>query len=82
MQMNNSLAIREALLCGAGITLMPSFIVGEDIKAGRLREVLTDYRAQEFSIYAVYPERRHLSPKVQVFIDFLKKRFSEPPYWD
>lgn len=82
IQMNNSLAIRESLLCGAGITLIPSFVVGEDIKAGRLHEVLKDYRAQEFSIYAVYPERRHLSPKVKAFIEFMKERIAEPPYWD
>ncbi len=82
IQMNNSLAIREAVLNGAGITLTPSFIVGEDIKAGRLEQLLPEYRAQEISIYAVYPERRHLLPKVQAFIDFMKKRITETPYWD
>lgn len=82
MQMNNSLAIREAVLNGAGITLTPSFIVGEDIKTGRLEKLLPEYRAQEISIYAVYPERRHLLPKVQAFIDFMKERITETPYWD
>jgi DNA-binding transcriptional LysR family regulator len=80
--MNNSLAIREAVLNGAGITLTPNFIVGEDIKTGRLEQLLPEYRAQEISIYAVYPERRHLLPKVQAFIDFMKQRISESPYWD
>ena len=82
IQMNNSLAIREAVLTGAGITLTPSFIVGEDIKTGRLEQLLPEYRAQELSIYAVYPERRHLLPKVQAFIDFMKGRISESPNWD
>lgn len=82
IEMNNSLAIREALLRGAGITLTPTFIVGGDIKAGRLSTVLPNYRAQELSIYAVYPERRHLSPKVRAFVDFMKERLSDPPYWD
>jgi len=82
IQMNNSLAIREAVLCGAGITLIPTFLVGDDLKAGRLYEVLPEYRAQEISIYAVYPERRHLSPKVRAFVEFMKERLSDPPYWD
>jgi DNA-binding transcriptional LysR family regulator len=82
IQMNNSLAIREAVLNGAGITLTPSFIVGEDIKTGRLEQLLPEYRSQEISIYAVYPERRHLLPKVQAFINFMKQRITESPYWD
>jgi DNA-binding transcriptional LysR family regulator len=82
IEMNNSLAIREAVLRGAGITLIPTFIVGEDIKAGRLQSVLDDYRAQEISIYAVYPERRHLSPKVRAFVEFMQEHLSDPPYWD
>jgi DNA-binding transcriptional LysR family regulator len=82
IQMNNSLALREAALRGAGIMLTPTFIVGNDIKSGKLKAVLTDYRAQEISIYAIYPERRHLSPKVRAFIDFMKERLSDPPYWD
>lgn len=82
IEMNNSLAIREAVLRGAGITLTPTFVVGEDIKAGRLQTVLDEYRAHELSIYAVYPERRHLLPKVQAFIAFMKDRISDSPYWD
>jgi DNA-binding transcriptional LysR family regulator len=82
IKMNNSLAIREAVLRGAGITLTPTFIVGDDIKAGRLQSVLREYRANELSIYAVYPERRHLSPKVRTFVEFMQTRISDPPYWD
>lgn len=82
ISMNNGLAIREAVLKGAGITLTPTFIVGEDIKAGRLQTVLDDYRAREISIYAVYPERRHLSPKVRAFVEFMQQRISTSPYWD
>lgn len=82
IQMNNSLALREALLEGAGLTLTPTFVVGEDIKAGRLQAVMTDYKTLEVSIYAVYPQRRHLSPKVRAFVDFIANRISTPPYWE
>jgi DNA-binding transcriptional LysR family regulator len=40
------------------------------------------YKAPEISIYAIYPETRHLSLKVRVFIDFLVERFGVRPYWD
>jgi len=82
LQMNNSLALREALLAGAGVTLTPTFIVGSEIRAGRLMAVLTGYRALEVSIYAVYPQRKHLSPKVRAFIDYLAEQISDPPYWE
>ena len=82
VQMNNSLALREALLGGIGITRTPTFVVGQDIQDGRLRPILTNYETLEVSIYLVYPQRRHLSPKVRAFIDFLVKRISDTPYWD
>ena len=82
LQMNNSLALREALLKGAGVTLTPTFVVGADIKAGRLMAVLADYKALEVSIYAVYPQRKHLSPKVCAFVDFLSDQIKAPPYWE
>ncbi len=82
MRMNNSLAIREALLEGAGVTRTPTFVVGKDIQAGRLVPVLRDYEILEVTIFLVYPQRRHLSPKVRAFVDFMAKRITETPYWD
>jgi DNA-binding transcriptional LysR family regulator len=67
---------------GRGIALLPTFIAGADIQQGRLTTLLTRYKAPEISIYAIYPETRHLSPKVRVFIDFLVERFGGRPYWD
>ena len=80
--MNNSLALREALLQGAGVTLTPTFVVGADIQTGRLMVILREYKALEVSIYAVYPQRKHLSPKVRAFVDFLSDRIKDPPYWE
>lgn len=75
LQMNNSLAIREAVLAGAGITRTPMFVVGEDLKTGRLRALLSQYAQLELSIYLVFPQRQHLAPKVRAFIDFMADRF-------
>jgi DNA-binding transcriptional LysR family regulator len=80
--MNISLALRQAVPVGAGIMLTPTFIVGEDIAAGRLLKLLPEYRAKELTIYAVYTGRRHLTPKVRAFMDYMKNRLSDPPYRD
>jgi DNA-binding transcriptional LysR family regulator len=79
---NNGDVLHAALLQGMGITLQPSFIAGEDLKAGRLIPLLPGYQPPLLDIYAVYASRRHLSAKVRTFIDFLVGRFGDPPYWD
>ena len=82
LMMNNSLAVREALLEGVGITRTPTFVVGKDIQEGRLIPVLSEYQILEVTIFLVYPQRRHLSPKVRAFADFMAKRITKTPYWD
>ena len=82
MHMNNSLALREAALAGAGLLLCPTFVVGPDIRRGDLKPVLTQYKLLEVSIYAIYPQRQYLSPKVKAFLEFLAERISDQPDWD
>lgn len=82
VQMNNSLAIREAVLAGVGISRMPTFAVGEDIKSGRLIQLLPKYSLLEHSIYLVFPERNHMAPKTRAFIDYMVKRMAGKPSWD
>lgn len=69
---NNSLAIRECLLKGLGIALIPAFVVQEDIQAGRLETVLPGYFGFKRNVYAVIPDRKHINSKSRAFIDFLK----------
>jgi DNA-binding transcriptional LysR family regulator len=59
------------VLSGAGQMCQPGFLVGEEIRTGRLVEVLKDYRFEPIGIYAVYPSRKHLSAKIRSFVDFL-----------
>jgi DNA-binding transcriptional LysR family regulator len=79
---NNGEVLRDAVVKGRGIALLPTFIVGADLQEGSLRSILTDYTAPEISVYAIYPQTRHLSVKVRLFIDFLLERFGGRPYWD
>jgi DNA-binding transcriptional LysR family regulator len=79
---NNAEVLRDAAVCGRGIALLPTFIAGADLQDGRLRTILPDYKPPEISIYTVYPQTRHLSVKVRLFIDFLVERFGGRPHWD
>lgn len=67
---------------GQGIALLPTFIVGPDLQAGRLQTVLPDYSPTELSIYAVYPPNRQLAAKVRAFIDIAAAHFGQRPHWD
>ena len=67
-------------LAGQGLILQPDFIVGPDLKAGRLVEVLPQYKAPVLAIHAVYPSRQHLSVKVRRMVDWLATAF-EVPGW-
>lgn len=58
-----------------GIVLQPTFLVGQYLASGALVEVLPQYRSLELGVYAVYPSRKHLTPKVRVLIDFLVEAF-------
>lgn len=72
--------LHAAALAGVGLARLSTIIIGEDIKQGRLSPVLTDYTRDFASIYAIYPHRRHLSPKVRAFVDFLRDAFDPPPW--
>ncbi len=82
LRANNVDALRAAALAGRGVLLSPTFIVSDDLRAGRLQAVLTDFVETDRSIYAVYPSRRNLSAKVRVFVDFLTECYGPKPPWD
>jgi DNA-binding transcriptional LysR family regulator len=83
-QVNSSEATRDALLAGMGIGLAPTFTVGPDIRAGRLKPVLPRHRivAPYEAVHAVYLPNRHLLPRMRAFIDCLVERFGPKPYWE
>lgn len=79
---NNGDAVRLAALAGRGLALQPTFIVGDDIRAGRLQRVLRDYEVDPMGVYAVYAHRQYLSGKVRTFVDYLGDCFGSQPYWE
>jgi DNA-binding transcriptional LysR family regulator len=82
MHTNNGDTARAAALAGAGVIWQPTFLVGADLREGRLVPLLPGYRLPDIDILAVYPSRRHLSAKVRVMVDFLAAQFAGVPPWD
>ncbi len=82
LRANNGETLRAAALKGYGVYLGPTFIVGRDLRSGRLQAVLGEFEIQNHFIHAVYPHSLHLSVKVRAFVDFLAGRFGDDPYWD
>jgi DNA-binding transcriptional LysR family regulator len=80
--LNNGDALCAAAVHGAGITMLPTFIVGDAIRAGELEPVLTDYQCPSPGIHAVYSSSRNLTTKVRTLIDFLAAEIHDPPAWD
>ncbi len=73
---NNGDTLRDAALRGNGIARLPTFIVGEDIDAGRLDVVLEAFGPPDLDIHALYAPSRYLAAKTRVFIDVLVERFA------
>ena len=74
---NNGEVLRDAAIRGLGITLLPLFIVGQDLQQGKLQIILPDYHPPELSISLIYPVNRHLSTKVRLLVDFLQERLGD-----
>ena len=74
--------MRDAALAGLGLALLPSFIVGADVKKGLLSNIdIGDVAADEL-IYVAHPEGRRASKKLQELAAALRSAFGTPPYWD
>ncbi|CAM7697078.1 LysR family transcriptional regulator [Lelliottia nimipressuralis] len=67
-------ALMAFALAGAGVALLPEWLVKNALEKGRLIHVLPDYTFAQQGIYAVYPDAQHVSAKVRVFIDYLRTR--------
>lgn len=78
---NNGDLLAEAAARDAGIVFEPAFIVGPEVRAGRLVPLLQEFVAPPMPIFAVYPSRKHLSAKVRLFVDFVIGRFSQAHDW-
>ena len=73
-------AVGRAAQTGLGVSQMPGFMAAEALRTGRLEEVLRDFRPPDVPFTALYLDRRLVSPRIRVFVDFLSGR--RPPHPD
>jgi DNA-binding transcriptional LysR family regulator len=68
-------------LAGAGIVRLAEFHISDDLRAGRLVALFPEHQDRvEEPIYVLYQDRRNLSPRIRVFLDFLERAFTHPPW--
>lgn len=77
--LNDSNAYTAAGIAGLGIVQMPQFMLEPMLKAGSLEQILADWQSDPLPIHVVYPQNRHLSAKVRVFVEWVAELFSNHP---
>ena len=76
---NNGYALRDAMLAGHGIAIMPLVFIQEDLSQGRVVRMLQAFTASPIPVNAVYPSARSVSAGVRLFVDFLHERLRQIP---
>lgn len=76
---NNGDVLLEAARAGLGITLLPVFFARNDLRSGRIVQVLDGFEPKSLNLYALYPPTRFLAAKTRLFIDFLAGHFKSHP---
>jgi DNA-binding transcriptional LysR family regulator len=79
---NNGEAMRDAAIAGLGLAVLPVFIIARALKRGELIDALPGVQPVADTIYALYPQTRHLSRKVRAVIDHLVDALGGNPPWE
>lgn len=74
---NNQEALADAVLAGAGLAVLPTWLVKAALESGRMRRVLVEFEAPGTPVYAVFPTRGAPPGKVRAFVDFVGERYRE-----
>jgi LysR family transcriptional regulator for bpeEF and oprC len=76
---NDTNSYIAAGLAGLGIVQMPGFLMEPMLKDGRFETLLEDWSSDPLPVHVVYPQNRHLSAKVRVFVEWVAELFSNHP---
>jgi len=77
LKVNSTLFMRQVIEDGLGIGFLPSFVAKEGIENGKLKEILPKAERPALTLYALYPNRQFVQPKLLSRIEFLQAWFSE-----
>lgn len=82
-RVNNSEALKAAMVGGLGVGRLPTFVAGQSIRSGELIQLFSEYVMPTRDLSIVYPERNFLPEKVRVFSEFTQNHFGKDvPYWE
>jgi DNA-binding transcriptional LysR family regulator len=77
MWTNNGDSCIAAAVRGAGIVMQPTFLIADELASGKLVQILPKFRSIDLGIYAVYPTRKFVLPKVRVLLEFLSAKLQD-----
>jgi LysR family transcriptional regulator for bpeEF and oprC len=66
-------------LMSLGVVKVPNYMAQPHLESGELTQVLTDWTAEQFPISVMYPQSRHLSAKVRIFVDWVSELIQQNP---
>ncbi|CAB3790142.1 LysR family transcriptional regulator [Pararobbsia alpina] len=75
---NNGEVLHGWTLMGRGVGLKALWDIKDDLKQGRLIELLPSFAHNVINLYAIYPTRTHLPPRTRVFVDFVVASMKDP----
>jgi len=73
LKANNSLVVRQAVLAHRGLANLASFVIERFVEADQIKVLFPGYEPERLSLFAIYPDRKYMSPKVSLFIEFFKE---------
>lgn len=76
LRYNSGLSLTDAALKGLGIVQLPDYYVQSYLECGELVSLLDNFRAPDDGIWAVYPQNRHLSPRIRLLVDYLAEQLA------
>ncbi|MGI4838600.1 MAG: LysR substrate-binding domain-containing protein [Janthinobacterium lividum] len=76
---NSGQAVLDAALAGIGLCQLPDYYVLEHLRSGALISLLEAHQPPNTAVWALYPQQRHLSPKVRKLVDYLREMLSKRP---
>ncbi len=82
LQSSDARMIRDAALKGMGITVLPRFLINEDLKSGALVRVLEDFSVTQYWLKVLVPRMKMNRPAMRELVEFLKSRMQPVPPWD
>lgn len=82
----NPMTLKQCVLGHMGIGVFPSWIIGRELREGKLIPLLKGYQVStsttEVHAWALYPSRVYVPQKVRVFVDYLKEKFAHGAPWE